>query len=84
MQEIAEKMRIPRLTLYKKLQLKKEEANLLMDFSDLMETKSEWERLSLHNCNALSVPSSIEDSMKRNLSLQIPGTKTKVTKQKST
>ena len=72
------KKRIPRLTLDKRIKLKKDEANMSMDFADLMEMKSDWERLSLNNLNALSVPSSIDDSMKRNLSLQLPDTKTKL------
>ena len=81
LQQVISQLKVPGLTLTKRAQLKTEEANLTLDMLDLMQMKNEWESLSSNNCNALNVPSSVDNNRPR--SLEVPVTKNKVKQTRS-
>ena len=62
-------MTASRISLDKKVQLKKKKENLIVDMEDLLKTKFKWESLSPSNMNALSVPTQIDKTQERTHSL---------------
>ena len=62
-------MTASRISLDKKVQLKKKKENLTVDMEDLLKTKFKWESLSSSNVNALSVPTPVDKTQERTHSL---------------
>ena len=53
-------MTASRISLDKKVQLKKKKENIIVDMEDLLKNKFKWESLSSSNINALSVPTTVD------------------------
>jgi hypothetical protein len=62
-------MTASRISLDKKVQLKKKKENLIVDMEDLLKTKFKWESLSSSNTNALSAPTPVDKTQERTHSL---------------
>ena len=62
-------MTASRISLDKKVQLKKKKENLIVDMEDLLKTKFKWESLSSSNTNVLSAPTPVDKTQERTHSL---------------
>ena len=62
-------MTASRISLDKKVHLKKKKENLIVDMEDLLKTKFKWESLSSSNTNALSAPTPVDKTQERTHSL---------------
>ena len=65
MQECKDEITAPRSSLDKKMKLQKKREHLTDCLEEILETKSQWEKLSLKNRNALSSSPSIDQPLGR-------------------